>query len=80
MQNIITEVGMIEDDITGDRSKMLGKYSKTDRTAASLLTAGIKAQIISEIRELALERMATEPLENPLDSLEGNMAQAAYAR
>ena len=61
----------------GDRSGVLGKYNKRDRARASLLTAGIKASIIDNIRIQAASRI-DDPLESPLYGLEGQMAEAAF--
>ncbi|GMI17547.1 hypothetical protein TrLO_g14807 [Triparma laevis f. longispina] len=78
MQTVINEIGLHSDSVTGDRSRVLGKYSRRDRTAANLLTAGIKARVIGEIRREALERILTEERESPLEGLEGKMAEAAF--
>ena len=64
--------------VSGDEFR---NYSKRDRAGAALLTAGIKANIIEEIREEAKERN-NESVGGKGDawgsSMEGRMAKAAF--
>ncbi len=52
------------------------KYDKRDRTRASLLTAGIKAGILAELRDGAEARGRAR---GEVETMEGRMAQAAFS-
>jgi len=69
MHNVISKAGEVKGT--------LGKFNKRDRTRAALLTAAVKAIIIDEIRVEASERI-NDPVESPLETLEGRMAEAAF--
>jgi hypothetical protein len=53
-------------------------YSRRDRSAAALLTAGIKANIIDEIREAAVERAEKGDEPDVFETMEGRIAKAAF--
>ncbi|GMH83030.1 hypothetical protein TrST_g615 [Triparma strigata] len=56
----------------------LDRYSRRDRARAQLVTGGIKATILEEIKNKANEERERKDVEEPLDTLEGKMSQAAF--